>query len=248
MNRGIVIFIIGFLLVGGFLLLSNKMPASLQKAMSDRQPKTMQQDFVTPKKSAHYESSTPGHGSVMAAVPINVVIDVNFDLVAPSEIKIIKDGTDSGVGETVIDANKLAMRRTMNPNSPDGVYTVEYNACWPDKTCHDGYFQFAIDRTTTADYQDMTGQAEVTVSLSQIQFMPMNIKVTKGTTITWVNDDEVEHYVNTDSHPAHTYYPAQNSRALAKGQSFSNTFNTTGVYPYHCSAHEATMKGSIIVE
>src|SRR3990167_1793893 len=41
--------------------------------------------FSNPKKSAHYESNTPEHGSTLAGVPINVVINFNFDLAVPSE-------------------------------------------------------------------------------------------------------------------------------------------------------------------
>src|SRR3989344_8637584 len=163
--------------------------------------------FSNPKKSAHYESNTPEHGSTLAGVPINVVINFNFDLAAPSEIKIEKDGKDYGIDKTEIDSNKLSMRRGMDPTASDGVYTVSYNACWPDGSCHDGSFQFAIDRTKEPAYEDMTGQSEVTIKMSQIKFVPMNLKISKGTKVTWVNDDSVEHYVNTDSHPAHTYFP-----------------------------------------
>ena len=204
--------------------------------------------FTTPKKSAHYESNTPVHGAVLAGVPTNVVIDFNFDLAPPSEIKIEKDGRNYGFGETVIDQNKLAMRRNMASDAPDGLYTVSYNACWPDGSCHDGSFQFAIDRTKSGEFEDMTSQSEVTVKLSQIMFEPQNIKISKGTKVTWVNNDSVEHYVNTDSHPAHTYFPQQNSQALKNGDTYSITFETAGIYPYHCSAHAQTMAGSIIVE
>src|SRR3990172_9806619 len=110
--------------------------------------------FSNPKKSAHYESNTPEHGSTLAGVPINVVINFNFDLAAPSEIKIEKDGKDYGVGKTVIDDNKLSMRKDMDSNSPDGFYTVNYNACWPDKSCHDGNFQFAIDRNQESSFEN----------------------------------------------------------------------------------------------
>jgi plastocyanin len=204
--------------------------------------------FSTPKKSAHYETNTPAHGTTLAGVPINIVIDFNFDLAKPSEIKILKDGQDFGVGETVIDNNKLSMRRTMNPGSPDGKYQVMYNACWPDTSCHDGSFEFAIDRELAKDFGDRTKSNEVTINLSNSQFEPKNLKIKKGTKVTWINDDSVEHYINTDSHPAHTYFLSQNSRALQGGGTYSITFDTPGIYPYHCSAHEATMKGNILVE
>lgn len=204
--------------------------------------------FETPKKSAHYETNTPAHGSVLPAPPINIVIDFNFDLAPPSDISITKDGQEYGVGETVIDGNKLAMRRDFNQNAPDGLYLVEYNACWPDGSCHDGRFQFAIDSLQAGTYEDLRGQSSVTVHMSEIMFNPRNIRIDSGTAVTWVNDEEDVHYVNTDSHPAHTYHLDQNSRALELGDTYVVTFSEPGFYPYHCSAHEATMKGGIIVE
>jgi plastocyanin len=204
--------------------------------------------FETPKKSAHYESNTPAHESVLAAVPINVVIDVNFDLAPPSVISIMKDGQEWGVGETIIDDGNLAMRRNIDPNAPDGLYTVTYNACWPDGSCHDGHFQFGVDSALSADFTDMTGQSAVAIEMMQISFQPQKIIIDAGTTVTWTNMDAgVEHFVNTNSHPAHTYYPDQNSRGLVQGDSFSVVFGMPGSYPYHCSAHAETMTGEIVV-
>ena len=204
--------------------------------------------FNTPKKSAHYESNTPEHGATLAAPPVNVVINFNFDLAAPSAISITKDGKEYGTGELIIDSNKLSMRRDFDASAPDGLYTVAYNACWPDRSCHDGHFQFAIDRTKAEAYQDMTERKEVTIKMSEIMFKPRDIKVSAGTKITWVNDEITEHYVNTDSHPAHTYYPDQNSKLLKRGESYSITLTKAGSYPYHCSAHADVMKGNILVQ
>lgn len=204
--------------------------------------------FSTPKKSAHFETNTPAHGAILAGVPVNVVVDFNFDLARPSEIKVMRDGKDYGAGETTIDSNKLSMRRDVDANSPDGLYIVSYNACWPDGSCHDGHFQFAIERSRVKEFDDQTGKGTVTIKMSQIKFVPQNVKITKGTKVTWINDDTVEHYVNTDSHPAHTYYTAQNSKAIKAGGSYSLTFDEAGIYPYHCSAHAATMAGALLVE
>jgi len=210
----------------------------------------VQSDFVfeNPKKSAHYESNTPAHGSILAGVPINIVIDFNFDLAKPSEIQILKDGVDFGLGETIIDTSKLTLRRSVNKDAADGLYTVKYKACWPDGSCHDGSFQFAIDSISARSYIDETGKKEVTISLSSLKFDPQNIRISKGTKVTWVNNEEVEHYINTDSHPAHTYFLAQNSKALKKGESFSLVFDQIGIYPYHCSVHPSSMTGNLLVE
>lgn len=211
-------------------------------------PQAMRFAFGTPKKSAHYETNTPAHGAILAAPPINVVIDFNFDLAPPSRISISNDGKEYGIGDLVIDRNKLSMRRNLDPSAPDGLYTVKYNACWPDRSCHEGYFEFAVDRSTVSAYVDMTNRPEVTISMSEILFKPQHILISAGTKVTWVNDEEVEHYVNTDSHPAHTYYPAQNSSALKQGARYSVTFTQPGAYPYHCSAHADAMTGNIVVQ
>jgi plastocyanin len=203
--------------------------------------------FENPKKSAHYESNAPGHGSVLAGVPVNVVIDFNFDLAEPSTISISSNGKEYGVGDTNIDDNKLSMRRNLDPQAPDGLYTVTYKACWPDSSCHDGSFQFAIDHQQAANFIDKREQAEITIKMSEIKFQPENLRITKGTKVTWVNDDSVDHFVNTDSHPAHTHQRDLNSRSLKAGESYSYTFSTAGLYPYHCSAHAENMVGNILV-
>lgn len=249
----------------GFLFYQNrqKMQVAVRNVSSQEESSNSSKyNFSNPKKSAHYESNTPAHGAVLAGVPINVVIDFNFDLAKPSEIKILGNPSagstsslqagsgqvDYGEGETIIDSNKLALRRNMQKNAPDGLYTVEYNACWPDKSCHEGNFQFRIDRSKAQNFEDQTGRNEVTVKLSNTKFVPENIRISKGTKVTWVNDDNTDHYINTDSHPAHTYFPQQNSKVLKKGDTFSLVFDKPGIYPYHCSAHEASMKASILVE
>lgn len=244
-----ILFIVVIAVVGiGVFVVSRNGQEPEQSQTPTVSGQSMSFKFSSPKKSAHYESNTPAHGAVLAATPINVVIDVNFDLAVPSDISITNNGTEYGMGATLIDNNKLAMRRNVDPTAPDGLYKVSYKACWPDRSCHDGHFEFAIDRSIARGYQDMLGKPEVTIRLSDIQFQPATIKINKGTKVTWVNDETVEHYINTDSHPAHTYYPAQNSRLLKQGDTYSLTFDMPGSYPYHCSAHADLMKGTLVVE
>lgn len=252
MNTKLIVslVVIVLLIIGGVFYFkdSDNIVSDIETATStNSNSQTEEFSFNTPKKSAHYETNTPEHGAILAAIPINVVIDFNFDLAAPSSISITKDGKEYGVGETIIDKNKLSMRRNIDVSAPDGLYKITYNACWPDKSCHDGYFEFVIDRSKATSYIDMTDKKEITIDMTDFSFAPKDIKIKADTKVTWVNSDTAEHYINTDSHPAHTYYPEQNSRALAKGATYSITFTKPGIYPYHCSAHEATMKGNIIV-
>ncbi|MDI6816357.1 MAG: hypothetical protein QME41_04070 [Actinomycetota bacterium] len=66
--------------------------------------------------------------------------------------------------------NKLTL--AMDPSAPDGLYTVEYNACRPDESCHDGNFQFAIDRSLSGAFDDQRGDPEVSVVLVDITIKP----------------------------------------------------------------------------
>ncbi len=231
-----------------FYLTQSGKNSLLQTNQSVNQTQNTQEEFETPKKAAHWEGNTPEHGTTLAGVPINVVIDFNFDLAQNSEIKISSNSQDFTSGPIIIDDNKLAMRASMIPDSPDGLYTVSYKACWADGSCHDGSFQFKIDRSINSTFQDMTGQKEVAIEMKNIAFTPPKVKISKGTTITWSNLDNFDHTVNTDSHPAHTYFLGQNSKTLTNGDTYSVTFETPGIYLYHCTPHADVMSGQILVE
>ena len=252
MNKLVIFSIAAVIIVGGIVFFASQrkevLPPVAQTVPMSESQKANELPFTTAKKSAHYESNTPEHGSTLAGVPVNVVINFNFDLAKGSEIKIEMQGKDYGSGETVIDEGKLTMRKKMDPTSPDGLYTINYKACWADGSCHDGNFQFIIDKKLAQEFVDMTGEKKVTIDLKDIAFSPKNIKISKGTEITWVNQDSIEHTVNTDSHPAHTYYLSQNSRTLEKDDTYSATFTEPGIYPYHCTPHAASMKGAVLVE
>lgn len=206
--------------------------------------------FENPKKTPHYESNVPEHGTTLPAAPINVVLNFNFDLHKKSSISIKMGNKEYGVGALTIDSSKLAMRMAVSPSAPNGKYTVSYNACWPDGSCHQGNFAFAINKNdaNAKKFQNMRNKKEVTVRLSQVKFQPAQIRISKGTKVTWVNDDNFEHSINSDPHPGHNYLPAQNSPLLKRGGKFSMTFSTPGFYPYHCSPHASFMKAAIIVE
>lgn len=249
---GIVLVVIagfiGWQTLGQKSSLETQNPSQTSDGIQSSNKGNSSNQFQDPKKSAHYENNTPVHASVLAGVPVNVVIDFNFDAVKGSSISIINNGKEYSVGETIIDAKALNMRRNMDPNAPGGVYSVSYKACWADGSCHDGNFQFAIDRSKASEFVDMRNKKAVSVSLKDTAFNIKNLRISAGTKVTWVNEDDVVHTVNTDSHPAHTYFTNQNSRNLNKGDQYSVTFEKAGIYPYHCTPHASFMTGSILVE
>ena len=126
---------------------------------------------------------------------------------------------------------------------------VNYKACWPDRSCHDGRFGFRVDGSVKPTYLDMTGRPEVAVSMRDTAFSPTKLVVSLGTKVTWTNNDAVLHFVNTDPHPVHNYLSTLNSTELEPGETYSYTFTEQGEWPYHCSLHfPQNMVAAVIVQ
>jgi len=77
------------------------------------------------------------------------------------------------------------------------------------------------------------------ITIQNFAFAPSNLVITKGSTVTWTNQDSVSHTITATG--------IFNSENLNKGQSFSYTFNTPGTFNYHCSIHPS-MTGTITVQ
>jgi amicyanin len=93
---------------------------------------------------------------------------------------------------------------------------------------------------TTASAQPSATSA---VTISGYAYAPATLTIKKGTTVTWTNQDDVRHDVALDDGQP-SGGPA--GPLLAKGKSYSFTFNTVGTYKYHCSPHPF-MKATVIV-
>ncbi len=199
--------------------------------------------------AAHFVDSTPGHGQEFVQVPKRVLINFNFNLADNSSIAVTKSGAPAAAGPaTVRGERRLELASDLAGVQGDGVYLVNYKACWPDRSCHDGQFAFKVDGSKESAYLDTTSRAEVAVSMKNLAFSPAKLLISKGAKVTWTNDDTVPHFVNTDPHPNHNYLPALNSVELKPGQSYSYTFTDSGEWPYHCSLHfPQNMVASLIV-
>ena len=78
------------------------------------------------------------------------------------------------------------------------------------------------------------------VDIDQFTFTPQHVTVKTGTTVTWINDDDVPHTVASNT----KFFK---SKALDTKDKFSFTFTTPGTYEYFCSLHPH-MTGAIVVE
>ena len=78
-----------------------------------------------------------------------------------------------------------------------------------------------------------------TVVMANIAFSPTSITVAAGTTITWQNNDGVDHTSTSDN-------GVWDTGTIAPGQSKTTVFNTPGTFTYHCTVHPM-MTGTVVV-
>jgi plastocyanin len=96
----------------------------------------------------------------------------------------------------------------------------------------------AVGRPSATEAQEKP--ATNVVSIDNFSFTPMEMTISKGTQVTWVNKDDVPHTVVSVDHKF-------KSKALDTDEQFSFTFQDTGTYEYFCSVHPK-MTGKIIVK
>ena len=86
------------------------------------------------------------------------------------------------------------------------------------------------------------GTAANTVVIDNFTFSPATLTVAVGTTVTWVNRDDVPHTATSSVKPR-----VFNSGALDTDQKYSFTFKTAGTYDYFCEVHPH-MTAKIVVK
>jgi plastocyanin len=93
-----------------------------------------------------------------------------------------------------------------------------------------------------ARHEDPPAAAKVQqVKIDNFAFTPTELTVPVGTTVEWVNRDDIPHTVVSDDKKTFK------SKALDTDDKFSTTFTQPGTYSYFCSIHPK-MTGKIIVQ
>ena len=102
-----------------------------------------------------------------------------------------------------------------------------------------------------------------TIRITETGYSPQSVTIAKGGTVTWINDSDRPDWPATAQHPTHEKYPgssitkcntAQAStifdacKALAKGESYSFTFNEAGEWPFHDHVEVKTFGKVIVTE
>jgi plastocyanin len=87
----------------------------------------------------------------------------------------------------------------------------------------------------------------VRLFISNSKFDPASVTVSVGDTVVWVNQDQANHQIASDPHPAHTGLPDLESGLLATNQTYSYKFTAAGTFKYHDHLNPS-IKGTVIVQ
>jgi plastocyanin len=82
--------------------------------------------------------------------------------------------------------------------------------------------------------------ADAEIKIANFTFDPPVLTMKAGTTVTWVNNDDIPHLVSEKDGKFR-------SSALDTGDKFSQTFSAAGTVEYFCAIHPH-MTGKIVVE
>jgi plastocyanin len=82
--------------------------------------------------------------------------------------------------------------------------------------------------------------AAAEVKIDNFTFAPQRLSIKPGTTVTWINEDDIPHTVAATGKEFR-------SKVLDTNDKFSFTFTAAGTFEYFCSLHPH-MTGTIVVE
>ena len=95
-------------------------------------------------------------------------------------------------------------------------------------------------KSSVAQAQQKASTMEVKVD--NFSFGPVTLTVPVGTTVTWINRDDIPYTIVSTDDPK-----AFKSKVLDTDEKFSFAFSKPGTYPYFCSIHPK-MTGQVIVQ
>ncbi len=94
--------------------------------------------------------------------------------------------------------------------------------------------------TFGATPDDKSASEVVVVKIDNFSFSPATITVPVGTTVRWINHDDIPHTVVSDD-------KAFKSKVLDTDEQFTYTFTKPGTYGYFCSIHPE-MTAKVVVQ
>ena len=149
----------------------------------------------------------------------------------------------------------LGIINVVGPSNPS-VYSSIKNATVTGNMSMPG-MNVTTTETSTLPTVGATASNNTIVTILNSAYLPAQLTITAGTTVTWINKDSIGHTV-TEGNPSSPKQPALRAfdssgqagsgqvSLLQPGQSWSYTFTTPGTYNYYCIVHPY-MTGQITV-
>lgn len=113
---------------------------------------------------------------------------------------------------------------------------------------HDEWDDILQTQAASAESGESVGprsQSGSAVTIQLFQYQPAQLEVKAGTTVTWVNEDDIQHTVTLGT-------PENRNGSVSlslsgKSTTASFTFDHPGEYEYFCERHQS-MRGRILVK
>lgn len=103
------------------------------------------------------------------------------------------------------------------------------------------------DNEGPTDSSQVVTMDKVTVILTEDGFVPDEIVIAPGSSVTWVNQAGKTATVDSGPHPAHTDYASLNLGSFNSGETLTLTFDTKGKFEFH-NHFDESQAGTVIVE
>jgi plastocyanin len=127
-----------------------------------------------------------------------------------------------------------------DPNSDSGTQSNTAAAASQQPSPESSKMEMPAKPSPTAGKAQPTSSNSNEVTVENFSFQPAAITVKAGTTVTWVNHDDIPHTV-------YDINKQFKSETLDTDGKFSYKFTTAGTYSYFCSLHPR-MTGQVIVK
>ena len=185
-------------------------------------------------KSEHFVNSYPQHKQFLVTSPPSIV--VNFDkepASAKATIAINKKSNAVKVEKT----GKSIRFYQPDGTVEEGIYLVQYQACFGSNDCSDGQFSYNIDSSRGSGLANHTKKQLVEITIDQNLTSLPNILIDKKTSVKWINQTAGTIEIRSAPKNFNNAYPALNSGEIKKGESFIVEFNTHGEYLWYLSSN-----------
>ena len=168
----------------------------------------------------------------------NILLDENGRFIPDALTTLFVKRKEFGFGEAY--QNNRNGEWEYGAYRPDGTTQTASTATGGCAICHldagaQNDFTFRRDRFAS----NGSGAAPL-ATMSHYRFIPGDLTVKPGTVVTWYNDDQVQHQINSPN----GFF---NSQYMTPGASYSKKFTEAGEFEIRCTLH-AGMRAKVIVK